>query len=51
MTRLWLAIAGLAGLASVAAGAGRWLGWIAPFGGAALRVGWGALAVLALRRR
>jgi uncharacterized membrane protein YgdD (TMEM256/DUF423 family) len=34
-----------------AAGGGRWLGWVAPFGGVALMLGWAALAVLALRRR
>ncbi len=33
-----------------AAGPAR-LGWITPFGGAALIIGWAALAVLALRRR
>ncbi len=38
-------------LFGLAAGAGRWLGWVAPFGGGALMLGWGALAVLALRRR
>ena len=38
-------------LFALAAEAGRWLGWIAPFGGAALMLGWGALAVLAMRRR
>jgi uncharacterized membrane protein YgdD (TMEM256/DUF423 family) len=35
----------------LAAGAGSWLGWVAPFGGAALMLGWATLAVLALRRR
>ena len=38
-------------LFGLAAGAGRWLGWVAPFGGGALMLGWAALAVLALRRR
>ena len=38
-------------LFALAAGAGRWLGWVAPFGGVALMLGWAALAVLALRRR
>lgn len=38
-------------LYGLAAGAGRWLGWVAPFGGAMLMLGWAALAVLALRRR
>jgi uncharacterized membrane protein YgdD (TMEM256/DUF423 family) len=34
------------------AGSGaRWLGWVTPFGGAALIIGWAALAALALRRR
>jgi uncharacterized membrane protein YgdD (TMEM256/DUF423 family) len=38
-------------LFALAAEAGRWAGWIAPFGGGALMLGWGALAVLAMRRR
>ena len=38
-------------LFALAAGAGRWLGWVAPFGGGVLMLGWAALAVLALRRR
>lgn len=38
-------------LFGLAAGGGRWLGWITPFGGGALMLGWAALAVLALRRR
>jgi uncharacterized membrane protein YgdD (TMEM256/DUF423 family) len=38
-------------LFALAAGAARWLGWVAPFGGAALMLGWAALTVLALRRR
>src|SRR3954447_23266260 len=29
----------------------RWLGWATPFGGAALLLGWAALATLAFRRR
>ena len=34
------------------AGSGvRWLGWVMPFGGAALILGWLSLAILALRRR
>ena len=36
---------------ALAAGGGRWLGWVTPFGGAALALGWLALAGLALRRR
>ena len=28
-----------------------WLGWVTPFGGAALLLGWAALAALAFRRR
>jgi uncharacterized membrane protein YgdD (TMEM256/DUF423 family) len=102
MIRLWLAIAGLGGLASIMAGAfaahlagepkaaellrtgatygmvhaaavagwsfaagivlfsgslfalagseARWLGWVTPFGGVALMLGWASLAVLAFRR-
>lgn len=38
-------------LFALAAGAGRWLGWVTPFGGFALMLGWAALAALALRRR
>jgi uncharacterized membrane protein YgdD (TMEM256/DUF423 family) len=38
-------------LFALAAGAPRWLGWVTPFGGAALILGWAALATLALRRR
>src|SRR5947199_5815540 len=30
-------------LFALAAGAGPWLGWVAPFGGAALMLGWAAL--------
>ena len=36
----------------VLAGTGaRWLGWVTPFGGGLLILGWLALAILALRRR
>ena len=38
-------------LFALAAGAARQLGWVTPFGGIALIVGWTALASLALRRR
>jgi uncharacterized membrane protein YgdD (TMEM256/DUF423 family) len=38
-------------LFALAAGGARWLGWVTPFGGAALILGWLALASLALRRR
>jgi len=38
-------------LFALAAGGARWLGWVTPFGGAALIVGWTALAILGLRRR
>jgi uncharacterized membrane protein YgdD (TMEM256/DUF423 family) len=38
-------------LFALAAGGARWIGWLTPLGGAALMVGWGALAVLAIRRR
>lgn len=38
-------------LFALAAGAARWVGWITPFGGAGLILGWLALGVLALRRR
>lgn len=38
-------------LFALAADAPRWLGWVTPFGGAALILGWAALATLALRRR
>src|SRR4051812_3876991 len=31
-------------LFALAAGAGHWLGWVAPFGGFALMLGWAALA-------
>jgi uncharacterized membrane protein YgdD (TMEM256/DUF423 family) len=39
------------GLFALAAGAARWVGWVTPFGGAFLIIGWLALASLALRRR
>jgi uncharacterized membrane protein YgdD (TMEM256/DUF423 family) len=29
----------------------RWFGWVTPFGGVALLLGWAALATLAFRRR
>ena len=38
-------------LFGLAAGGPRWLGRAAPFGGGALIAGWGALLLLALRRR
>ena len=38
-------------LFGVAVTEARWLGWVTPFGGAALIVGWAALAILAFRRR
>jgi uncharacterized membrane protein YgdD (TMEM256/DUF423 family) len=38
-------------LFALAAGGARWLGWLTPFGGVALIVGWAALTVLAFRRR
>ena len=38
-------------LFALAAGAARWLGWVTPVGGAALILGWAALAILAFRRR
>jgi uncharacterized membrane protein YgdD (TMEM256/DUF423 family) len=38
-------------LFALAAGAARWVGWVTPFGGVALIIGWAALAGLALRRR
>jgi uncharacterized membrane protein YgdD (TMEM256/DUF423 family) len=38
-------------LFALAAGGARWLGWVTPFGGVALIVGWAALAILAFRRR
>ena len=39
------------GLFALAAGAPRWLGSAAPFGGLALMLGWAALASLAVWRR
>jgi uncharacterized membrane protein YgdD (TMEM256/DUF423 family) len=38
-------------LFALAASEARWLGWVTPFGGAALILGWAALLVLGLRRR
>lgn len=38
-------------LYSLALGAPLWAGWVTPFGGVALMLGWAALATLALRRR
>ncbi|MGC2412361.1 MAG: DUF423 domain-containing protein [Stellaceae bacterium] len=38
-------------LFALAAGGARWLGWVTPFGGVALILGWAALAILAFRRR
>ena len=38
-------------LFALAGGAPRWLGWVTPFGGLALIIGWLAIAALALRRR
>lgn len=38
-------------LYALAAGAARPFGWVTPFGGVALIIGWIALAILALRRR
>ena len=38
-------------LFTLAAGGARWLGWMTPFGGVALMLGWAALGSLALRRR
>jgi|SRR5579862_1142346 len=38
-------------LFALAVSEARWLGWVTPFGGVALIIGWGALAMLALRRR
>jgi uncharacterized membrane protein YgdD (TMEM256/DUF423 family) len=39
------------GLFALALGAPRWAGWVAPFGGLSLMLGWLALAVLGFRRR
>ena len=38
-------------LFAIAASEARWLGWVTPFGGVALILGWLSLAILALRRR
>ena len=38
-------------LFALAAGGPRWLGWVSPFGGVALIIGWAALATIAVRRR
>src|SRR5207302_1606687 len=38
-------------LFALAASEARWLGWVTPFGGAALILGWAALLVLGFRRR
>jgi uncharacterized membrane protein YgdD (TMEM256/DUF423 family) len=38
-------------LFALAGGGARWLGWMTPFGGVALMLGWAALGSLALRRR
>jgi uncharacterized membrane protein YgdD (TMEM256/DUF423 family) len=38
-------------LFALAGGAARWLGWVTPFGGVLLIIGWTALASLAVRRR
>jgi uncharacterized membrane protein YgdD (TMEM256/DUF423 family) len=38
-------------LFALAAAEARWLGWVTPFGGVALILGWAALGVLAFRRR
>jgi uncharacterized membrane protein YgdD (TMEM256/DUF423 family) len=38
-------------LFALATGAARWVGWVTPFGGVALIIGWMALAMLARRRR
>jgi uncharacterized membrane protein YgdD (TMEM256/DUF423 family) len=34
----------------LAASESRWLGWVTPFGGVALIVGWASLATIAVRR-
>jgi uncharacterized membrane protein YgdD (TMEM256/DUF423 family) len=39
------------GLFALALGAPPWAGWVAPFGGLSLMLGWLALAVLGFRRR
>jgi uncharacterized membrane protein YgdD (TMEM256/DUF423 family) len=38
-------------LFALAAGGARWLGWVTPVGGAALIIGWAALATIAVRQR
>ncbi|MBV9584047.1 MAG: DUF423 domain-containing protein [Alphaproteobacteria bacterium] len=38
-------------LFALAASDAGWLGWVTPFGGVALIIGWAALASLAFRRR
>ena len=38
-------------LFALAASEASWLGWVTPFGGATLILGWAALLVLGLRRR
>jgi uncharacterized membrane protein YgdD (TMEM256/DUF423 family) len=38
-------------LFALAGSEARWPGWVTPFGGAALLLGWAALATLAFRRR
>jgi uncharacterized membrane protein YgdD (TMEM256/DUF423 family) len=38
-------------LFALAFAAPRWVGWLTPFGGVALMLGWASLAVLAFRRR
>jgi uncharacterized membrane protein YgdD (TMEM256/DUF423 family) len=38
-------------LFALALGGPHWSGWVTPFGGVALMVGWAALAVLGFRRR
>jgi uncharacterized membrane protein YgdD (TMEM256/DUF423 family) len=37
-------------LFALAGSEARWLGWVTPFGGVALMLGWASLAVLAFRR-
>ena len=38
-------------LFALAGSEARWLGWVTPFGGVALLVGWAAVAILAFSRR
>ena len=38
-------------LYALALGAPRWAGWVTPWGGVALMLGWAALGILAFRRR